>query len=91
MSAPHVYRFGRAPPQLRFTAAAVVLAAGSCTSLRHSYRAEYCAIMPDSVGLYAGNPVTQMGYRSAKSSPSAPAITSVRVEFTVTTDRPVAP
>jgi hypothetical protein len=29
----------------------------------HGSAVEYCAMMPDGVGLYAGNPVTQMGYK----------------------------
>ncbi|OBY32591.1 mammalian cell entry protein [Mycolicibacter kumamotonensis] len=43
----------------------------------------YCAILPDSVGLYAGNPVTQMGYRIGKVTAITPGSLNVRVDFTV--------
>lgn len=86
MSAPPIHRVGRIAATT-ITAAAVVLAAGSCASLRQSYRADYCAIMPDSVGLYPGNPVTQMGYAVGTVRSIDPGLTSVRVTFTVTTDR----
>lgn len=48
------------------TAAAVAAAGVSCMPQPGSQRAEYCAIMPDGIGLYAGNPVTQMGYQIGK-------------------------
>ncbi|WP_238391602.1 MULTISPECIES: MlaD family protein [unclassified Mycolicibacterium] len=43
--------------------------------------------MPDSVGLYAGNPVTQMGYRIGTIKAITPGANDVRVDFTVTKDR----
>jgi virulence factor Mce-like protein len=43
--------------------------------------------MPDSVGLYPGNPVTQMGYQIGTVRSITPGLTQVRVDFTVTTDR----
>jgi virulence factor Mce-like protein len=49
--------------------------------------ATYCAIMPDSVGLYVDNPVTQMGYEIGKVSSIAPSAQSVRVDFTVDDQR----
>jgi phospholipid/cholesterol/gamma-HCH transport system substrate-binding protein len=49
--------------------------------------AKYCAIMPDSVGLYVNNPVTQMGYQIGKVSSVTPSAQSVRVEFTVDEQR----
>lgn len=49
--------------------------------------AEYCAIMPDTIGLYVGNPVTQMGYQIGKVKRVTPDGDSVRVDFTVTVKR----
>jgi phospholipid/cholesterol/gamma-HCH transport system substrate-binding protein len=49
--------------------------------------AQYCAIMPDSVGLYVNNPVTQMGYEIGKVSSITPSALSVRVDFTVDEQR----
>jgi virulence factor Mce-like protein len=43
--------------------------------------------MPDSIGLYAGNPVTQMGYQIGKVKSISPGTRDVRVEFTVTEAR----
>jgi len=77
-------------------AAAVVLLAvltavtsGGCGSLGTSKAraAQYCALMPDSVGLYVGNPVTQMGYQIGTVMSISPGNTDVRVDFTVTADR----
>lgn len=70
------------------TAAAVATLAGSCAPARNR-QAEYCAIMPDSVGLYAGNPVTQMGYEIGKVKSVTPGTLDVRVDFTVTAKRPL--
>jgi virulence factor Mce-like protein len=69
------------------TAAAVVGVLGSCAPLRESHPAAYCAIMPDSVGLYPGNPVTQMGYQIGTVKTITPHTSDVRVDFTVTADR----
>nr|WP_246398937.1 MlaD family protein [Mycobacterium vicinigordonae] len=44
-------------------------------------------MMPDSVGLYVGNPVTQMGYQIGKVTNIAAGSTEVRVNFTVTERR----
>lgn len=71
------------------TAAAVVAAGGSCMPRTGSQRAEYCAIMPDSIGLYAGNPVTQMGYQIGKVKTITPGALDVRVDFVVTERRPL--
>ncbi len=50
---------------------------------------DYCAIMPDSVGLYPGNPVTQMGYPIGKVTAITPGSLDVRVDFNVTERRPL--
>lgn len=49
--------------------------------------ADYCAIMPDSVGLYVGNPVTQMGFQIGKVTAIAPSNLNVRVDFSITAHR----
>ncbi len=70
---------------LALAAVAVVVPAGSCgrSGESHAY-AEYCALMSDSVGLYVGNPVTQMGYQIGKVASITPETTHVRVDFSVT-------
>ena len=69
------------------TAAAVAAAGCSCMPQPGSQRAEYCAIMPDGIGLYPGNPVTQMGYQIGKVNTITPGALDVRVDFVVTEDR----
>ncbi|MBZ4521814.1 MlaD family protein [Mycobacterium avium] len=86
MGAPALDRIARTAATA-LAAAAVAVTAGSCAPLHQSYRAEYCAIMPDSVGLYPGNTVTQMGYGIGTVTSINPGSTQVRVDFTVTTDR----
>ncbi|WP_419776566.1 MlaD family protein [Mycolicibacterium neoaurum] len=49
----------------------------------------YCAIMPDSVGLYVGNPVTHLGYPIGEVAGITPSATSVRVDFTIDGGRSV--
>jgi phospholipid/cholesterol/gamma-HCH transport system substrate-binding protein len=68
-------------------AIAAMLLCGSCTPLGTTAAAEYCAIMPDSVGLYVDNPVTQMGYQIGRVSSISPSAQSVRVDFTVDEQR----
>jgi virulence factor Mce-like protein len=68
----------------------VVSTGASCGHPRENEKqskAGYCAIMPDSVGLYVGNPVTQMGYPIGKVTNITPSPTSVRVDFNVTERR----
>jgi phospholipid/cholesterol/gamma-HCH transport system substrate-binding protein len=50
---------------------------------------DYCAIMPDGIGLYVGNPVTQMGYKIGEVSAITAELTDVRVDFKVHRDRPL--
>ncbi len=69
------------------TAAMAVPIVGSCGSSPKSASADYCAIMPDAVGLYAGNPVTQMGYPIGKVKSVTPGTSDVRVDFTLTQPR----
>jgi len=49
----------------------------------------YCAIFSDSIGLYVGNPVTQMGYKIGTVKKIKPGATSVQVDFSVTDTRPL--
>jgi virulence factor Mce-like protein len=81
MAAPRVYRFRRALPAL--TAIVAVLCCSSCTSSSKTQVVSYCAIMPDSVGLYAGNPVTHLGFPIGKVAAITPSAQSVRVDFTI--------
>ena len=61
-----------------------MLAATSCGASPGSptTAAHHCAILPDSVGLYVGNPVTQMGYKIGTIDHIEPSPQSVRVDFT---------
>ncbi|WP_245718144.1 MlaD family protein [Nocardia miyunensis] len=47
----------------------------------------FCADMPDAIGLYPGNPVTQMGYKVGKVDSVHPAGDHVRVTFTLDAGR----
>jgi phospholipid/cholesterol/gamma-HCH transport system substrate-binding protein len=61
----------------------------SCGARRESQSYQFCAIMSDSVGLYAGNPVTQMGYRIGSVDRIARGNTSVEVRFTIDKNWPI--
>lgn len=82
MAAPRSYRLRRALP-----AFLAVLAALSCASFmspaNKTQAVKYCAIMPDSVGLYVDNPVTHLGYPIGKVAAINPSAQSVRVDFTI--------
>ena len=87
MAGPHLVRFRRASRFQRagVTSAAIaaMLCCGSCAPFSTAQAVRYCAIMPDSVGLYVDNPVTQMGYPIGKIAAITPQAMSVRVDFTV--------
>lgn len=72
-------------------AASVMAFGGSCANQpenrSRSQSTDYCAILPDSVGLYVGNPVTQMGYPIGEVKTITPDVLDVRVDFTVTEAR----
>jgi len=70
-------------------AGAVVIASTACGGATGSHATGYCAILPDSVGLYVGNPVTQMGYQIGTVNKLSPSATSVQVDFSVTDTRPL--
>jgi phospholipid/cholesterol/gamma-HCH transport system substrate-binding protein len=67
----------------------VAVCATSCGAGRESQSAQFCAIMSDSVGLYVGNPVTQMGYQIGTVDKITPRDTSVEVRFTIKQRRPI--
>jgi phospholipid/cholesterol/gamma-HCH transport system substrate-binding protein len=71
------------------TAAALMALGTSCggTPEKEQQNAQYCAVMPDSIGLYVGNPVTQMGYQIGQVTSITPGTTDVRVGFDVTERR----
>lgn len=67
------------------TAAVATATVGSCGAVDAGHKAaEYCALMPDAVGLYQGNPVTHMGLPIGEVTNITAQSRSVRVEFTVT-------
>lgn len=77
---------------IALVAAVVATSGGSCASKGapvQTERADYCALLPDSVGLYPGNPVTQMGYRIGIVNTLTPSAKDVRVDFTLIEDRPL--
>jgi phospholipid/cholesterol/gamma-HCH transport system substrate-binding protein len=88
MATPKISRLGHVAVAV-LSASAVAAVASSCGSIGSSAATEYCAILPDSVGLYAGNPVTQMGYKIGTVKGINPSGTGVRLDFTVTEDRPL--
>lgn len=79
----------------RATAAALVgvvvsgAMTGGCarTDTDASHKDEYCALLPDSVGLYVNNPVTQMGYPIGTVTSITPNARDVRVDFKLSEDR----
>lgn len=87
MAASRWHRVGRAAATT--VLAASMVAVGTSFALHQDRQdvADYCAIMPDSIGLYAGNPVTQMGYQIGTVKSVTPSPRDVRVDFTVTDAR----
>lgn len=67
-------------------AAVIIVVVPSCAP-GGAERASYCANLPDSIGLYVGNPVTQMGYQIGTVTSIGPSFTHVRVDFSVTERR----
>lgn len=81
MPSPLLHRFRRALPVSVVLVA--VLGGTSCSSLTKADAADYCATMPDSVGLYVGNPVTHLGYPIGEVLSITPSAQSVRVDFKI--------
>jgi virulence factor Mce-like protein len=74
---------------LAILAAATTLGATSCTPATESHAKQYCALMPDSVGLYVNNPVTHLGYPIGKIAAVTASATAVRVDFTIDDGRSI--
>jgi phospholipid/cholesterol/gamma-HCH transport system substrate-binding protein len=70
-------------------AGAVMVASTSCGGSSESHATGYCANLPDSIGLYVGNPITQMGYQIGTVNSITPGDSSVRVDFSVSDARPL--
>jgi phospholipid/cholesterol/gamma-HCH transport system substrate-binding protein len=81
MAAPRRHRVCRVAG-VWLVAATLIALCGSYAPHIPRQPAEYCAIMPDSVGLYVNNAVTQMGVRIGKITAITPDTLSVRVNFT---------
>lgn len=64
-------------------AAASAFGVSSCGGPAAKAAADYCAIMSDSVGLYVGNHVTQMGYPVGEIRRIEPRATDVKVVFSL--------
>lgn len=69
--------------------AGLAIATTSCGGTASSQAAAYCAILPDSIGLYVDNPVTQMGYPIGTVTKISPSATSVQVDFSLSSARPL--
>ena len=85
MRTPLAHRLRRVMPTSM--AVMAVLGGASCSSdaasSTHAGAVKYCATMPDSVGLYVGNPVTHLGYPIGRVSSITPSAQSVRVDFEI--------
>lgn len=57
--------------------------------LEREHYVDYCAMMSDSIGLFVGNPVTQMGYKIGEVNAITPALDNVRIDFKVVRSRPI--
>lgn len=62
---------------------------GISSAMSESTASEYCAFMSDSVGLYVGNHVTQMGYPIGEVRRIDPRPTDVKVYFSLDGGRPI--
>lgn len=69
--------------------AGVVAGLTSCSADAGSQAISHCALLPDAVGLYVGNPVSQMGYPIGTVDRITPGPMSVQVDFTLTEPRPL--
>jgi phospholipid/cholesterol/gamma-HCH transport system substrate-binding protein len=70
-------------------AALSVAVCSSCASPLAKASDTYCAVLPDAIGLYVGNPITQMGYGIGTVTAITPHDSDVHVEFTVDGQRPL--
>lgn len=71
-------------------AAVAVTGVASCGRAEGSGLSDsYCAVLPDAVGLYTGNPVTQMGFQIGTVNKITPSASSVQVDFSLAQPRPL--
>lgn len=66
-----------------------IFAVTSCGSSSAQAANDYCVVMSDSVGLYEGNHVTQMGLPIGEVRRIEPRATDVKVIFSIDAERPV--
>jgi len=66
-----------------------VMGVGSSCAPESRKDAAYCAFMPDTIGLYVDNPVTQMGYPIGKVTAIKAGPNQVRVDFSLTEQRQI--
>src|SRR5260370_34877070 len=59
----------------------------SCGRAWEATALEFCAIMSDSVGLYLGNPVTQMGFKIGTVTSIEPRAMDAQIGFEITDNR----
>jgi phospholipid/cholesterol/gamma-HCH transport system substrate-binding protein len=71
--------------------AVVACAVSSCGGIAQpsAQAQKFCVVMPDSIGLYVGNSVTQMGYKIGTVDTIEPQDTGVTIGFSIDNDRPV--
>jgi phospholipid/cholesterol/gamma-HCH transport system substrate-binding protein len=74
-------------PVLSLAVAACAAASGATAPTTESNR--FCAILSDSIGLYVGNPVTQMGYKIGTVDSVTAENADVKVGFTLNEGRPI--
>ena len=67
----------------------LLLGATSCGVHSAERTSHFCAMLPDAIGLYSGNPVTQMGYKLGTVDTITARATSVQVDFSVPNSRPL--
>ncbi|OHU53268.1 Mce family protein [Mycobacteroides chelonae] len=67
----------------------VVAATGLTASQRLGKKIDYCAIMPDAIGLYAGNDVLVRGVKVGTVTSLRPEGTAVRVDFAMDATHPL--
>jgi virulence factor Mce-like protein len=70
-------------------AAAMVAGVTSCGDDVKQRATSHCAILPDAVGLYLGNPVTQMGFPIGRVDRITPSDMSVQVDFSLADPRQI--
>jgi virulence factor Mce-like protein len=71
------------------TIGVVIMGSTSCGNASGAHAVDYCAILPDSIGLYVENPVTQMGLEVGTVTRISPSATSVQVDFSLIDGRPM--